>query len=183
MFFKWAKERTDGKKHYDVQSEIIKKALEKNSLEKLLKSMREDGEESAVYLCGTRIDNTFCFGSNDIGIVISVLPQDGEKVSVPGYHPGSTEVYIVTQGELVLESILNNTFKQENIVQYSVRVIPPGECHRIRKNENCNSSSLIIKTNLQHKPGVVRCSKCGYYKKAKDCPMNTSWKKEWKKES
>jgi len=178
MFFKWDKERSDGKKHYDVQSELIKKALEKNNLEELLKLMREDGEESAIYLCGTRIDNVFCFGSNDIGIVISVLPQDGQKASVPSHHPASTEVYIIIQGELTFESILNNVFKQENIYQNSIRVIPPGECHRIRKNENCNASSLIIKTNLKHKPGVVRCDKCEYYKNPADCLLNINWKEE-----
>lgn len=48
--------------------------------------MREDREESAIYLCGTRIDNVFCSGSNDIRIAISVLPQDGQ---IPSglYHP------------------------------------------------------------------------------------------------
>lgn len=36
MFFKWEKERSDGKKHYDVQSEIIKKALEKKKSRRAL---------------------------------------------------------------------------------------------------------------------------------------------------
>ena len=178
MFSKWDKKRPDGRKHYDVQSEIVRKALEENSLDKLMELMRKDGEESSIYLSGTRIDNGSCFGSDDLGIVISVLPQDGKKASVPGYHPGSTEIYILIQGDFVFEFLSNGTVKKENLYQYYVRIIPPGECHRVRLNKNCTASSLIIKTNLKHKPGVVRCDECGYYRNAEFCPLNRSWKEE-----
>lgn len=70
--------------------------------------MRTKGE-SAIYLCGTCLDNDYGFGSNDIGTAISALPEDGDKAAEPCFHPGSTEVYIIFQGSLCIET-LNNGF-------------------------------------------------------------------------
>jgi hypothetical protein len=79
MFFKWDKERSDGIKHYDAQSEIIKKALEKNSLEELLKLMREDREEAAIYLSGTRLDNQFLI---EILRKVNIEHKTAEKIEI-----------------------------------------------------------------------------------------------------
>ena len=88
--------RAEAQRHYNRQSEIIRQTLNtaNPSLNTLIDLMRTRGE-AAMYLAGTRLDSDFCFGSNDVGLVISALPHDGVKASKPGYHPGSTEVYVV----------------------------------------------------------------------------------------
>jgi len=180
MFKKWDKKTDEGESYYDIQTDVLRKALESDchSLDTLLRLMREKGEQaSAIYLCGTRLDSDFCFGSNDLGLAISVLPQDGRKAAEPGYHPGSTEVYVTFQGSLVIE-LLDNGIVSETLGQFNVAVIPPAQCHRIRNEPERQTASLIVKTNPHHKPGVVRCADCTYYKSPDECPLRRSWDKE-----
>ncbi|MEN8133255.1 MAG: hypothetical protein ABFS45_24380, partial [Pseudomonadota bacterium] len=103
-FQKWTSTADNGKKHYDRQTKLIKEALAtpEHSLNTLLEHMRVEGE-ATIYLCGTRLDSDYGLGSNDLGTAVSILPEDRLKAAVPGYHPGSTEVYVIFQGSLIME--------------------------------------------------------------------------------
>lgn len=178
-FKKWTAAREDGTPHYDQQSKIIKEALAHptHSLNRLLALMRSE-DESALYLCGTRLDSEYAFGSGDLGTAISVLPEDGPKAAIPGYHPGSTEIYIIFQGGLTIESLEDGGLETAGLAQYEVSVIPPGRCHRVRHDPRREAASFIVKTNTRHKPGVVRCEECAYYPQANECPLHQRWLKE-----
>jgi len=179
MFKKWDKQRDDGITHYDMQTKLLKEALssDEHHLDQLLRLMRQNSE-SVIYLCGTRLDNEFGFGSNDLGLAISVLPQDAYKAAEPGYHPGSTEVYVIFQGSLIIEYLDRETIKSESLGQFRIRVIPPSQCHRVRNERERKAASLIVKTNPHHKPGVIRCPHCTYYKNPEDCLLHRSWIQE-----
>jgi len=163
-------------KRYQKQTDLVRKALssENHAFSTLLDGMRESGE-SAVYLCGSRIDSEFCFGSKDIGVLVSVLPEDAPKASVPGYHPGSTEVYVTFQGRLTIEYLDDGRVQTRDVAQHEVAVLPPGQCHRIVPAPDQPAASLIVKTNLSHEPGVVRCSDCAYFPDPTDCPLHRQW--------
>lgn len=184
MFEKWKEE-----KRYETQTKILKQALDADGhrLDELLRLMREEGE-SCIYLCGGRLDNDYSFGSKDLGLAISVLPEDGEKAAEPGYHPGSTEVYVVFQGSLILELLDQGVVKTEAIGQFNVKVIPPGQCHRVRNEPDRGAASFIVKTNPHHKPGVVRCKDkegkwtCAKYLQPDECPLLRSLLRSWEEE-
>jgi len=173
------KEKAEAQAHYDKQSGIIKEALStpNHSLNELIKLMRERGE-TAVYLCGTRLDSDYCFGSNELGTAISALPQDGEKAAEPGFHPGSTEVYVIFQGSLIMESLKSGHLCTQNCGQFDVVVIPPGQCHGVRNEQEREAASFIVKTNPHHKPSILRCNKCSYYSDPNKCPVYMSWLRE-----
>ena len=179
MFKKWDKKTDMGKSYYDIQTEVFRKALgsDGHSLNELLRLMRAKGI-SSVYLCGTRLDSDLCFGSNDLGLAISVLPEDARKAAEPGYHPGSTEVYVVFQGSFVIEMLDNGLIREETPGQFNVVVIPPGQCHRVLNKPEQEAASIIVKTNLHHEPGVVRCADCTCYQIPDECPLWRSWDKE-----
>jgi mannose-6-phosphate isomerase-like protein (cupin superfamily) len=169
---KWTEEE-----RYEKQSELIRKALvsEGHALDTLLEGMRESGE-SAVYLCGSRLDHDFCFGSEDVGVLLSVLPEDSAKAAVPGCHPGSTEAYVTFQGHLTIEYLDHGRLETRDVEQYETVVLPPGQCHRIQPNLGRRAASIVVKTNLSHEPGVVRCAECGYFSDPADCSLHRSWK-------
>lgn len=172
------RQKQEAQEHYEAQSRIVAAVLAGDRrLDTLLAEMRRLGE-SALYLSGTRLDNEHCLGSNDLGLAVSVLPEDGEKAADPGYHPGSTEVYVVFQGSLIMESLQEGRLHTENCGQFSVRVIPPGQCHRVRHEPERPAASLIVKTNLHHKPGVVRCRECTHFPRPEECPLHRSWRQE-----
>jgi len=164
---KWSDEE-----RYASQSESVKKALdsEEHSLNELLDLMREKGE-AALYLAGSRLDNDFGFGSQDIGWLLTVMPEDGEKASVPGYHPGSTEVFVTFQGELTVECLEDGEVVEKPLSRGEVLVLPPGQCHRVQPDPEKVAASLVVKTNLEAKPSVVRCADCTYYQDPADCPL------------
>lgn len=171
---RWSKDE-----RYQTQTELIRNALSSDNhpFSTLLDGMRES-EESAVYLCGSRIDNEFCFGSEDIGFLVSALPEDAPKASVPGYHPGSTEVYVTFQGRLMIEYLEDREVQTRDVSQHEVAVLPPGRCHRVLPVRDEPAASLIVKTNLSHEPGVVRCSDCAYFEDVVDCPLHRRWASE-----
>jgi len=179
MFSRWEKKTADGSCRYELQTHIIEAALATadHSLDELLRLMRESNE-TAVYLCGTRLDNDFGFGSNDLCIAFSVLPQDGPKAAEPGHHPGSTEVYVVFQGSLVMELMDRGELIEHSCNQFDVVVIPPGLCHRVIHVPDRLAASCIIKTNPEYKPGVIRCKECNYFKSKENCLMHQSWQRE-----
>jgi mannose-6-phosphate isomerase-like protein (cupin superfamily) len=166
----------DDGERYAGQSEIIRRAVATpdHSLDKLLRLMRETGQ-GAVYLSGTRLDNDFCFGSNDVGVLLSVLPQDAHA-HIPGYHPGSTEIYITFQGSLVMECLENGEVRDKTVGANEVLVLPPGQCHRVREDGQCEAASVIVKTNLSAKPSVIRCDACTYYPNKTKCPLYRRWR-------
>jgi hypothetical protein len=175
-FPRWDALRTeDGRSHYEVQSEILDEAKSEQSLDCLLLLMRHR-QEAAIYLSGTRLDNDHCLGSHNIGMLLSVMPEDGTKAAIPGYHPGSTEVYVTFQGEVTLEVLEQGSLLRKTANASSVVVLPPGQCHRVRIEPGRPATSLIVKTNLQHKPAVVRCESCGYFSNPQDCPLHRSWR-------
>ena len=188
MFKKWDKTTPDGELYYDIQTALLREALCPEgcySLNKLLCLMREKVKEgyestSSIYLCGTRIDSECCFGSDDLGLALSVLPEDGEKAAEPGYHPGSTEVYVTFQGSLIIELLDRGVIGRKTLGQFDVLVIPPGQCHRVRNEPEQKAASLIVKTNSHYEPKALRCEKCTYYKDSKDCPLYRSWDEEKK---
>lgn len=169
-------ERWSEDERYQKQTELVREALssEDHAFSTLLDGMREQGE-SAVYLCGSRIDHDFCFGSEDIGFLVSTLPEDTPKASVPGYHPGSTEVYVTFQGRLTMEYLDNGQVRSRDVAQHEVAVLPPGRCHRVLPATDQPAASLIVKTNLGHKPGVVRCGDCEYFQEPTACPLHQRW--------
>lgn len=163
---------------YAEQSEIIKKALATadHSINELLRLMRQTGQAS-VYLSGTRLDNDFCFGSSDVGILLSVLPEDAHAFT-PGYHPGSSEVYITFQGGLVMECLEDGEIREKNVGGNEVLVLPSGQCHRVRRDERLQAASLIVKASLSAKPSVIRCEDCNYYQDRTSCPLYERWNRE-----
>lgn len=175
-FQEWPAKNNSGQRRYDLQGEMIEEALAdpNHQLNRLIELMRKRGE-SAVYLCGTRLDSRFGFGSNDLGTAISVLPEDGDKAADPGYHPGSTEVYTIFQGSLVIDLLDRGHLRAQNCGQFDVAVIPPGQCHRVRHEPDRPAASFIVKTNPHHKPGVVRCDECTQYTPASTCPVRADW--------
>lgn len=173
-FKKW-----DNTARYEKQSKIIADALgdDDHALDRVLEGM-EEGKEAAIYLCGGQLDNDYCFGSGDVAVVLSKLPEDGFKAALPGYHPGSTEVYVVFQGSLIIEFLDGGTLKTVNYGQFDIAVIPPGQCHRVRNEPGRRAASLIVKTNPRHKPGAVRCDNCIYHPNGEGCILFTSLKHE-----
>ena len=168
--------KRENEEAYATQSEILKQALATaaHSLDALLSLMRDSGN-SAVYLAGTRLDNDYCFGSTELGMLLSILPEDGPKAAEPGYHPGSTEVYVTFQGSLVLEYLDAGEVRETTVGGSEVFAIQPGQCHRVRHDPNRQAASLIVKTNLEAKPGVVRCDDCAYYEDKSACALHRSW--------
>ena len=168
----------DNAEKYARQSDIVKQAFEtpNHSINELIRLMRQTGE-AAVYLSGTRVDNDFCFGSRDVGILFSVLPEDAHAFT-PGYHPGSTEAYIAFQGSLVMECLEDGNVRDKSVGANEVLVLPPGQCHRVRRAEQGEAASLIVKTNLSTKPSVIRCDDCTYYPDKTTCPLYQRWSSE-----
>ncbi len=163
---------------YQGQSELIEAALNQSdhSLDSLLHWMRSCAKP-AIWLFGGRVDNDFCFGSKEVGMLLSVLPEDAHA-GVPGYHPGSTETYVTLEGSLVMDCLEGGNLVHHTVAGNDVLVIPPGTCHRVRAPQNSRSSSMIVKTNLKSEPGVVRCNNCGYFTDPTVCPLNRAWRAE-----
>ena len=178
-FLRWTAVNDDGEMRYEVQTRLIRDALAApdQGLRQLLAAMRAAGE-SCLYLAGGRLDNAFAFGSTDLGLAISVLPEDGPKAATPAYHPGSTEIYVLIEGELVLESLDDGIVRSRVCRQYEIAVIPPGQCHRVRRQPETQTASLIVKTNLAFEPAAVRCSDCHYYRVPEQCALHSSWSQE-----
>ena len=166
---------------YAAQTDIIKEALStpEHSLDEFLRRMRQTGQ-GAVYLAGSRLDNDYCFGSGDVGLLVSVLPEGAPKAAEPGYHPCSTEVYVTFQGNLVMECLEDGQVSDKTIGNNEVLVIPPGRCHRVRRDLERAAASLIVKTNLNHEPSVIRCDDCTYYRDKSVCPLFQRWTAESK---
>jgi len=165
---------------YRAQTDIVKQALStpEHALDYLLASMRSTGQ-ATIYFSGTRLDHDYCFGSEEVGVLLSVLPEDEQKAEVPGYHPGSTEVYVTFQGNLTVERMENGQVHATEAGQDRVLILPPGQCHRVR-NRGEKAASLIVKTNLSYKPSVVRCDTCAYYPRPEVCALYQRWNAEKK---
>ena len=178
-FGRWTAVNADGEMRYEVQTRLIGDVLAApgQALRQLLASMRS-AAEPCLYLAGSRLDNGFAFGSQDIGLAISVLPEDGLKASTPAYHPGSTEIYVLIEGELVLESLEDGVVRQRTCRQHEIAVVPPGQCHRVRRQPGKQAASLIVKTNLAFQPAAVRCADCLYFRTPAQCPLHLSWARE-----
>lgn len=178
-FERWDAVNADGAARYAVQTRLIREALASpaRALDELLALMRTSGE-SCVYLAGTRLDNDFTLGSRDLGLALSVLPEDAPKAAVPAYHPGSTEVYIVFDGALALEYLEDGQVHSQRCRKHGVVVIPAGRCHRVRREPAERAASLIVKTALAHAPAAVRCDQCGYYPSPAQCPLHLRWSQE-----
>jgi len=164
---------------YASQTAIIRQALDRpdHALNAVLDLMRER-EKGTIYLSGTRLDNDVCFGSGDIGILLMVMTEALPKASTPGYHPHSTELYVVFHGRLVMECLEDGDVRTYIAAGDEILKIPPGRCHRARAEPPTVSSSLIIKTNLGDKPGVVRCDSCAYFSDVGNCPLHQRWNAE-----
>ena len=162
---------------YRTQTDLIRKALstDGHELDALLAGMEASENEGTIYLCGGRLDNDYCFGSDDLGLLISKLPKGGAKAGIPGYHPGSTEIWVILQGGLTLGWLDQGALESRSCSGSDVVVIPPGRCHRALDATGREAAALIIKTNLCHKPGVVRCQGCTYFRAGAGCPLRASW--------
>ena len=166
---------------YAAQSAIVKQSLatSEHSLNELLGLMRSTGQ-AAVYFSGSRLDNDYCFGSEDVGILLSVLPEDAQKAAEPGYHPGSHEVYLTFQGSLIMEYLENDQVKEKTSGEDSPLILPPGQCHRVRYDGESQAASVIVKSSLSYKPGVVRCDTCEYFPDRTLCALFQRWNAEIK---
>ena len=176
MFARWSKKDGNGRFKFDKQTDLVNQALSHagQPLNELLRLMHQESEGS-LYLAGKRLDSSYCFGSKELGLVISSLPDDGKKAAEPGYHPGSTEVYIVFQGELVIELLNGDKVDRLTCHQFDVHVIQPGTCHRVRFDPKRAAASLIVKTNLKFEPEVIRCRSCTYFDRPEICQLHQSW--------
>ncbi|HNB52390.1 MAG TPA: GNAT family N-acetyltransferase [Anaerolineales bacterium] len=161
---------------YPAQTALFRHTLATpdHALDTLLAQMRQTGQ-SALYLTGTRLDHAYGFVSGDVGILLSVLPEDAEKAAVPGYHPGSAETYFPFQGNLIVEYLEAGQVTEKEIRQYDHHTFAPGQCHRVRPADPPHAASLIVKTNLRHQPGVVRCEQCRYYAEISTCSLHKRW--------
>lgn len=56
-----------------------------------------------VYLAGSRVDNKFCLGSKNVGILHSSLPTDYAKAITPAFHGDHEELMLCTGGQVVIE--------------------------------------------------------------------------------
>ena len=171
--------QSDQAGRYATQSRIVQQALAApdHALDELLRLMRATGQAS-VYFAGTRLDHDHCFGSSEVGLLFSVLPEDATKAAEPGYHPGGTEVYTTFQGSLMMECLEQGQVTQKSLPQHAVPVIPPGQCHRVRRPAETRAASLIVKTNPGFQPGVIRCDHCTYYPAKTACPLFQRWTAE-----
>jgi hypothetical protein len=178
-FAKWNDEA-----RYRIQTDLIRAALstDGHELDALLAGMEASESEGAIYLCGGRLDNEYCFGSDDLGLLISKLPKGAVKAGVPGYHPGSTETWVVFKGGLTLGSLDQGVLESRDCAQSEVVAIPPGQCHRVLDAPGREVAALIVKTNLRYRPGVVRCQGCAYYRAPAECPLRASWLDEKKEQ-
>ena len=167
--------------NYLAQSEIVQRALatDDHSLDDLLKRMRST-QQHAVYLSGTRLDSIYCLGSLDVGVLFSVVPED-KHAPDPGYHPGSTEMYVTFQGCLVMECLEDGQVVEKKVSGNDVLILPAGQCHRVRYNAESQAASLIVKTNLRYEPSVLRCKdndgkhQCTIYSDVTACPLHQRW--------
>lgn len=178
-FAKWNDEA-----RYRAQTDLIRAALstDGHELDALLAGMEASKNEGTIYLCGRRLDNEYCFGSDDLGLLISKLPKGGAKAGVPGYHPRSTETWVILQGALTLGSLDEGVLRRRSYRRSDVAVIPPGRCHRVLDAYGQEAAALIVKTNLRHEPEVVRCRECTHFGLPAECPVRAGWleeKKEW----
>ncbi|NUM46840.1 MAG: GNAT family N-acetyltransferase [Anaerolineales bacterium] len=162
---------------YQAQTALIQQTLATphHALNTLLAQMRQTGQ-SAVYLSGTRLDHDYGFVSEDLGILLSVLPEDAPKADEPGYHPGSAETYFPFQGRLILEFLQDGAVVEKELTAYDSHTLLPGQCHRIRPSVPPQAASLIVKTNLHHRPSVVRCKECTYFSDPTQCLLHQRWK-------
>jgi mannose-6-phosphate isomerase-like protein (cupin superfamily) len=171
----------DNAAKYEAQTKVVEAALKtpEHFLDNLLAAMRRTNQP-AVYLSGTRLDNDYCFGSLDVGVLFSVLPEDGHAPT-PGFHPGSTEVYATFQGSLVMECLENGQVVDKAVAAGEVLVLPPGQCHRVRRDPDQKAASVILKTNLRYEPDVLRCfdkdgrHQCTQYTDVTVCPLHQRW--------
>lgn len=171
----------DGESLYALQSRLVAAALAEDdpSLDSLLAKMREAGPDAAsLYLCGGRLDHDHAFGSRELGFLLSALPEDGAKCAVPGYHPASTEIQVVFQGSLVLEELIDGAVTDRPLARSEVHVIPPGRCHRVRRDRDRRAAAFVVKTNLVATPGVVRCADCDQVADPVHCPLRGNWEGE-----
>lgn len=175
---RWGARNDRGESRFVVQGDVLREALAAPTptLAGLLGLMRARGEP-CLYLCGTRLDHAFALGSDDLGVALSVLPEDGAKAAEPGYHPGGTEVYAVIEGAVVLELLTDGVVERRECAAHGVVAIPPGRCHRVPRSDR-RAASLIVKTALRHEPAVVRCGQCGYFAEPGDCPLHRRWADE-----
>jgi hypothetical protein len=87
-------------------------------------------------------------------------------------------VYITFRGELTLEMLDDGEVEAHEVKQHDVTVLPAGQCHRIRRSPNRHAASLVVKTNLSHRPAVVRCGSCEYFSDPSACPLHRQWQAE-----
>jgi hypothetical protein len=164
-----------------TQSALVKSAFADpdHSLERLLHLMEAHGQ-GALYLSGSRLDHDFCLGSDELGALLFVLPADGDKAGVPGYHPGSTEIYTTFRGQLTMACLDVDRRLVESRVstQNEIVVLPAGQCHRVRHAATTHAASFIVKTGLAHRPGVVRCDSCAYFADPADCALHSEGRAE-----
>jgi hypothetical protein len=176
LFADWT--NTEG---HAAQSALVKNALADpdHSLARLLHLMEAHGQ-GALYLSGSRLDNDFCLGSDELGALLSVLPADRDKAGVPGYHPGSTEIYTTFRGQLTMACLDadRRSVRGRVSTRNEVVVLPAGQCHRVRDAATTHAASFIVKTNLAHRPGVVRCDACAYFADPADCALHNEWRAE-----
>lgn len=166
------------KKDYHHQTNLVRQTLRKGkALETLLTLMRND-KEASLYMCGSYAAHYYCLVSDDLGFLLSVLPEDSSKAATPGYHPGSAEIYVIINGSLVLQTLENGSLRNECLTQFDVKLISPGKCHRVCYEAGRVAASFIVKTNLKYHPDVVRCHECDYYTNPTECPLNRNWNEE-----
>ena len=169
------------RERYAAQSAIVHSALADpdHPLDRMLDLMRAT-DDAALYLVGSRQDHEFCFGSAELGVLLSVLPADSAKASVPGYHPGSTEVYVTFSGQLTLDWLdpADRCIRSSRSAVHDIVVLPPGRCHRVQRANDATAASLVVKTNVGHQPGVVRCDRCTYYPDPQQCALHNTWQIE-----
>ena len=178
---RWTDRRRDGRLHFDVQTEMLGTLFSRGempALSELISLMRHHGEAS-IYFSGRRQDHRYCLSSDELGLALSVLPEDACKAAEPGFHPGSTEVYCVIEGALSIDTLhRGGAVVNKSLTRGEILVIPPGRCHRVKRAGESDAASLIVKTNLWAEPPVVRCDNCSYYATPSGCSLHQSWQAE-----
>jgi mannose-6-phosphate isomerase-like protein (cupin superfamily) len=148
---------------YEERQELVENAFSAGmSLQQLAAHMRLRSHNnpvlSSLYFAGADRDHPYFLHTDRVAVGIAVLPEDEPKSIIAKKHPHQTEIVVVLDGEMYLDTPTDGTWHPTDLAAGGVKVIPPGECHRIRSKENKEAAFLFIKTHPAEGPREEPCS-------------------------
>ena len=89
---------------------------------------QRESKIGCIYLAGSRIDNAFCVGSTNVGLLHSALPTDYPKAIRPAFHERHDELIVCTHGRVVIQQTAS--ISDGGVTDH---VLDPGEHVLIRR--------------------------------------------------